>query len=700
MTYRPTFHVLRYAMGSPSSCLSTPDPIHKPSRTSPQNVNVTHGQAVRPSTNTFHLPITATDNDPSIRQGSMASASRIQMQLTTNDILSAADLQSFRESQPQKEDGVIHSAAGNSEHDSSEVMDIGVDHDVDDEGYYDERERRLLEQYLPLTLQVSSGSESTTSMAAMEWKKGDMLGRGAYGTVYMGLNQFSGELMAVKEVQIVPNNGVVRQQNGVRGADQYVQSLESEIAVLSKLSHPNIVKYIGTQRDDKNLYIFLEYISGGSISSLLKTFGSFDENVVRIYTKQILEGLQYLHCHRIIHRDIKGGNILIDNNGIPKLADFGAAKKLADISDTAANPKSLHGTPYWMAPEVIKQTGHGRHADIWSLGCTVIEMLTGKPPWHQFKTQVSALFHIASTNKPPQLPSSLSPTARSFILKCLQREPRRRWNAFKLLHHPFISSVAIECPQNVSLQMLSPMKSSNVISSNSNYQNTVSPTTSNTDHSQHRYQQIDTLDTMERLEDHSSDEMPSNHPQRQNHSVSDVPLLAQQHPLHSQYQNKRPSLPLQGNEDLYPSNGTVPRSNSHPRLSEFVESPINKSSFRFKSRPSEADRKVISQYLIDQYRQKRDHLSGDFKESYVRGHTPDKDHRKRPSPLRISNHNSHHHHNSVVSRLSAKRQIPTDMAIEAVFRSTRVKPHSAGSIPMESPINDTSNVILMSADNS
>lgn len=117
--------------------------------------------------------------------------------------------------------------------------------------------------------------------------------------------------------------------------------------------------------------------------------------MIRVYSRQILEGLHYLHSHRIVHRDIKGANILIDNNGIAKLADFGAATNLIQSDD---NPKSLHGTPYWMAPEVIHQTGHSRQADIWSLGCTVIEMFTGKPPWNQFKTQVSALFHIGKYN--------------------------------------------------------------------------------------------------------------------------------------------------------------------------------------------------------------------------------------------------------------------------------------------------------------
>ncbi len=300
----------------------------------------------------------------------------------------------------------------------------------------------------------------------ISWRKGDIIGRGAYGTVYMGLNIENGELMAVKEVQIMPSPRHSKKQGGTKRVDQYITSLEREITLLSQLSHKNIVRYFNTDRTSKYLYIFLEYVSGGSIASLLKTFGKFEDSVVRIYTKQILEGLHYLHSHRIIHRDIKGGNILIDNNGIPKLADFGAAKKLQGFffflpfsfflyawrthvefsGETLNNPKSLHGTPYWMAPEVIQQTGHGRQADIWSLGCTVIEMLTGKPPWSQFRTQVSALFHIASTNKPPKIPEEASSDARSFILKCLQRNPKKRPNAYKLLLHPFVKNVTLESP--------------------------------------------------------------------------------------------------------------------------------------------------------------------------------------------------------------------------------------------------------------
>jgi hypothetical protein len=162
---------------------------------------------------------------------------------------------------------------------------------------------------------------------------------------------------------------------------------------------------------------------------------------VAVYTRQILEGLHYLHTHHIMHRDIKGANILVDNAGVVKLADFGASRRLADlVTIESGGCKSVKGTPYWMAPEVIKQTGHGRQADIWSVGCTVIEMVTAKPPWSEFTTPVSAMFHIASAKGPPPLPAHISPETKDFLLLCFNRIPKDRPNAGRLLHHPFIAA--------------------------------------------------------------------------------------------------------------------------------------------------------------------------------------------------------------------------------------------------------------------
>ncbi|KAK6130340.1 hypothetical protein DH2020_035932 [Rehmannia glutinosa] len=163
---------------------------------------------------------------------------------------------------------------------------------------------------------------------------------------------------------------------------EYIMELEKEVNLLKNLSHPNIVRYLGTAREEDSLNILLEFVPGGSISSLLGKFGSFPESVIRMYTKQLLLGLEYLHKNKIMHRDIKGANILVDNKGCIKLADFGASKKVEALA-TITGAKSMKGTPYWMAPEVIVQSGHSYSADIWSVGCTVIEMATGKAPWSQ-----------------------------------------------------------------------------------------------------------------------------------------------------------------------------------------------------------------------------------------------------------------------------------------------------------------------------
>jgi hypothetical protein len=199
----------------------------------------------------------------------------------------------------------------------------------------------------------------------------------------------------------------------------------------------------GTERSSGSLNIFLEYVPGGSIASLLAKFGSFRETVVRVYTRQILSGLAYLHGHGIAHRDIKGANILVDNTGLVKLADFGASRRIEDLVTMESGFKSVKGTPYWMAPEVIKQSGHGRQADIWSVACTVIEMATGKPPWSQFGSQVSAMFAIASSKGPPTIPEHVSPDCKDFLYLCFNRNWRERPQAATLLQHPFVANAAV-----------------------------------------------------------------------------------------------------------------------------------------------------------------------------------------------------------------------------------------------------------------
>ncbi|GAV67369.1 Pkinase domain-containing protein [Cephalotus follicularis] len=254
------------------------------------------------------------------------------------------------------------------------------------------------------------------------WQKGELLGSGSFGTVYEGFTH-DGFFFAVKEVSLLDQGSKARQS---------IFQLEQEISLLSQFEHENIVQYLGTNKDDAKLYIFLELVTKGSLASLYQKYNLRDSQV-SAYTRQILSGLKYLHERNVVHRDIKCANILVDVSGSVKLADFGLAKatKLNDV-------KSSKGTPFWMAPEVVnlKSQGYGLAADIWSLGCTVLEMLTCRPPYSHLEG-MQALFSIGR-GIPPSIPDSLSRDAEDFICQCLQVNPSNRPTAAQLLKHPFV----------------------------------------------------------------------------------------------------------------------------------------------------------------------------------------------------------------------------------------------------------------------
>jgi len=155
------------------------------------------------------------------------------------------------------------------------------------------------------------------------------------------------------------------------------------------------------------------YCENGSLHSICKSYGKFPENLVGIYMTQVLHGLQYLHDQGVIHRDIKGANILTTKDGKVKLADFGVSTSTLAGADKDAQ---VVGTPYWMAPEIIELSGATSASDIWSLGCTVIELLEGKPPYHKL-APMPALFAIVNDDHPP-LPEGVSPVSCTVIF-CL-----------------------------------------------------------------------------------------------------------------------------------------------------------------------------------------------------------------------------------------------------------------------------------------
>ncbi|KAM0949501.1 putative mitogen-activated protein kinase kinase kinase STE-STE11 family [Dioscorea sansibarensis] len=281
----------------------------------------------------------------------------------------------------------------------------------------------------PSSIPRSPGRADHPASPGSRWKKGKLIGRGTFGHVFVGFNSDSGEMCAMKEVTLFSDDAKSRES---------AKQLGQEISLLSRLRHPNIVQYYGCDMIDDKLYIYLEYVSGGSIHKLLQEYGQFGEQAIRSYTQQILSGLAFLHAKNTVHRDIKGANILVDPSGRVKLADFGMAKHITGQSC----PLSFRGSPYWMAPEVIKNTnGCSLAVDIWSLGCTVLEMATSKPPWSQYEG-IAAMFKIGNSKELPAIPDHLSEEGKDFIRLCLQREPSSRPKAAELLQHPFVKNVA------------------------------------------------------------------------------------------------------------------------------------------------------------------------------------------------------------------------------------------------------------------
>ncbi|ORC90431.1 protein kinase [Trypanosoma theileri] len=264
------------------------------------------------------------------------------------------------------------------------------------------------------------------------WRQLKIIGKGSFGAVYEAL-LVSGRTVCCKVIEL-----------GSLSSREEMEKLRNEIALMKRLHHPNIVQYYGSQeeREKNTLNIFMEFVSGGSLNTFVKKFKTIPLPTVRQWTYQMLCGVKYLHDCGIVHRDIKGDNVLVSLDGIIKLADFGCSKAIDDVCSKTHGCQTMVGTPYWMAPEVIKceAGGYGMKSDIWSIGCTVVEMITGKPPWPECNSMWAAVYKIAhSTGLPTEIPKDLDPKLMNFLELCFERDPRQRPTAEQLLHHPFLA---------------------------------------------------------------------------------------------------------------------------------------------------------------------------------------------------------------------------------------------------------------------
>ncbi|XP_060764096.1 mitogen-activated protein kinase kinase kinase 1 [Neoarius graeffei] len=265
-----------------------------------------------------------------------------------------------------------------------------------------------------------------------EWLKGQQIGLGAFSSCYQAQDVGTGTLMAVKQVTYVRNTSSEQ--------EEVVEALREEIRMMSHLNHPNIIRMLGATCEKNNYNLFVEWMAGGSVSHLLNKYGAFKEGVVINYTEQLLRGLAYLHENQIIHRDIKGANLLIDSTGQRlRIADFGAAARLASKGTGAGEFQGqLLGTIAFMAPEVLRGQQYGRSCDVWSVGCAIIEMSCAKPPWNAEKhsNHLALIFKIASATTAPTIPPHLSPGLRDVTLRCLELQPADRPPSRELLKHP------------------------------------------------------------------------------------------------------------------------------------------------------------------------------------------------------------------------------------------------------------------------
>jgi len=257
--------------------------------------------------------------------------------------------------------------------------------------------------------------------ATRGWKKGSQIGHGSYGSVHLARDMQDGFIFAVKKARGEADDG------------GYCEKLRRELEICEDLRHPNIVSCLGHEVVKGHLCIYLEYVPGGSLRSHLEEFGALEEPLLRKASRGILKGLDYLHTHNppVVHRDLKGANVLVDLSFCCKLADFGCSKR-----STQTQSFTSCGSAQWCAPEVFKdELGFGRKADIWSFGCVVLEMATAADPWGKgvFDNMMQVVHVICMSQRTPPIPEAVPPVGKELAGRCLKRSPEDRPHCPELL---------------------------------------------------------------------------------------------------------------------------------------------------------------------------------------------------------------------------------------------------------------------------